>query len=210
MTPDRRRGFTLLEVLAAVAVLALVYTALAGSAMQGLANEGESYRRLRACMLADLTLSQIEAGLEAAAPPIDETETEVEDYVVSTSVKPFDLVPFALAVQEQNTGKRKIVKGVEAGATPPYELLSVPSGARTAPLLEIVVRVRWLEGVYEREVTRTTFASDPVLVQQAVAALPGAGGEPAAGEETSETKPNAAAPDSADATDLPGEEAAPE
>jgi hypothetical protein len=162
------------------------------------------HRQLRAaCRRPDA--QQIERP-SRAAPPIDDTEIEVGDYAVRPPVKPFDLVPFALAVQEQNTGKRKPVKGAEAGATPPFELLTVPAGARSSPLLEIVVRVHWLEGSFEREVTRTTFASDPVLVQQAVAALPGAGGEPAPGRR-SRTRPRPT-PRTAElpGADAPGEE----
>lgn len=190
-----RRGFTLLEVLAAVAVLAIVYTVLAGTAMQGLANEGESYRRLRASMLADLTLSQIEAGLAAAAPPVDVSETEAEDYTIRVETRPYDLGAFALAVQEEATGRRKILKGADAGGSPPFQLLSAPPGSRSSPLLEINVRVLWTEGVYEREVSRTTYAADPVLVQAAVASLPGANGQD-----------SAAAPSEADAGTEPGAE----
>jgi len=201
MSGALRRGFTLLEVLAAVAVLAIAYTVLAGTAMQGLANEGETYRRLRASTLADLTISQIEAGLAVAAPPVDESATEFEDFVVVTEVRPYDLGAFALAVQEEATGRRKLLKGSEAGATPPFQLLTVPPGAKASPLLEIVVRVRWLEGAYEREVTRTTFAADPQLVQQAVASLPGANGQDAPGEAT----PEGDAADEPVGGDLPGE-----
>jgi prepilin-type N-terminal cleavage/methylation domain-containing protein len=185
----RRQGFTLLEVLAAVAVLALSYTVLAGTAMQGLANEGEAHRRLRASLLADLEMSGIEAGLAAAAPPLGVTEGEQEDFVISIEVRPFDLGAFALAGPE-NAAQGRAAPRAEpsaesaagAGAGPPFQLLTAPPGA-PSPLLEIIVRVSWMEGTFEQAVTRTTFSADPVAVQQAVASLPGAGGEEAANAE---------------------------
>lgn len=183
-----RRGFTLLEVLAAVAVLALSYTVLAGTAMQGLANEGEAHRRLRASLLADLQITEIESALVAAAPPVGVTETELEDYVISVESRPFDLGAFALSGQvEDAPGSARRGEGAAvppggaeaAGSGPPFALLAAAPGA-PSPLFEIIVRVSWMEGGYEREVTRTTFAADPVMVQQAVASLGGSGDAAAA------------------------------
>lgn len=192
----RRGGFTLLEVLAAVAVLALSYTVLAGTAMQGLANEGESHRRLRASLLADLQIGEIESALAAAAPPVGVTETELEDYVISVESRPFDLGAFALAGRVEGApgsaagGEGAAVPpggtapgGAGApGSGPPFQLLTAAPGA-PSPLYEVIVRVSWMEGGYEREVTRTTFAADPVAVQQAVASLGGAGEDGAAPQD---------------------------
>ncbi len=58
------RGLTLLEVLAAVAVLGLLYTVLASAAVQGLRSEGESRRRLEASLLMDEQLVQIRIRLD--------------------------------------------------------------------------------------------------------------------------------------------------
>lgn len=200
----RRRGFTLLEVLAAVAVLALAYSVLAGTAMQGLANEGEAHRRLRASLLADLQLSEIEAALAAGTPPAPVPETELDDYTLSVEVLPYDLADFATAAQQQVAETRAAPRPPTGGAAdaaaagPPLQLLSAAPGA-PPPLFEVIVHVRWVEGAFEREVTRTTFTADPIAVQQAVATLPGAGGEDAGGKES-------AAPD---AEPQPGEQAAP-
>jgi prepilin-type N-terminal cleavage/methylation domain-containing protein len=186
-----RRGFTLLEVLAAVAVLALAYSVLAGTAMQGLANEGEAHRRLRASLRADLEISAIEAGLAAASPPLGANEVEEEDYTVAVEVRPFDLGAFALAGPAPQAGAERGAArpdeaapqaspetgGVQASG-PPFQLLTAAPGA-PPPLLEIVVSVRGMEGSFEQAVTRTTFSADPATVQQAVASLPGAGGETA-------------------------------
>ena len=53
----RLQAFTMLEVLAAVSVLAIVYLVLANVAIEGLRAEGESMRRLEASLIADELLS---------------------------------------------------------------------------------------------------------------------------------------------------------
>jgi len=55
----RGRGFTLLEVLAAVAILAVWFILIAGTAMQGLRAEGISRRRLEAAMIADQAMAEL-------------------------------------------------------------------------------------------------------------------------------------------------------
>ncbi len=178
----RGRGFTLLEVLAAIAVLALVYTALAQAAMQGLAHEGDASRRLRASLLADQVLSEIEAQLAAnVAPSVGLTETEDEDqaYAIAVEVRPFDLGAFALAAAETAAAQRGqpgVGEAPNAAGGPALQLLTAPPGA-PPPLLEIDVTVRWLEGADEQLVTRTTFAADPAIVGAALASLPSAGAE---------------------------------
>ena len=57
-------GFTLIEVLGAVAILAILYTTLATVAIRGLRSEGESRRMLEASLLADWQLSEFELELE--------------------------------------------------------------------------------------------------------------------------------------------------
>jgi prepilin-type N-terminal cleavage/methylation domain-containing protein len=184
--PRRLRGFTLLEVLAAVAVLAIVYTSLARAAMQGLANQGDASRRLRASMLADEALGQIEALLAAGtAPPVGESElpSEDPDFAIAVEVRPFEDVATALAAAaapEAGELAGRAAPG-EAEREKPLELLvAAPGGA--PPLLEIAVRVRWVEGALEQEVTRASFAADPAIVATALAALKDEGGD-AAGED---------------------------
>ena len=54
---ERQSGFTLLEVMAAVLVLGLLYTVLASAAMRGLRSEGTDRRRADAEMIADRELT---------------------------------------------------------------------------------------------------------------------------------------------------------
>jgi prepilin-type N-terminal cleavage/methylation domain-containing protein len=87
------RGFTLLEVLAAVVVLGLAYVALGSSGIQGLQHEGEARRRLGASLLADAALGDIEANVEAGgAPPLGQDETDQGDYRVTVEVAPYSVV----------------------------------------------------------------------------------------------------------------------
>jgi prepilin-type N-terminal cleavage/methylation domain-containing protein len=171
----RARGFTLLEVLAAVAVLAIVYTSLARAAMQGLANQGDASRRLRASILADEALAQVEALLAAgSAPPVGESElpSEDPDFVVSVEVRAFEDLATALAAAaapEAGRLARRPALDAESRPTPPELLVAAPGSA--PPLLEIDVRVRWLEGASEQEVTRTSFGADPTIVASALAGL---------------------------------------
>jgi prepilin-type N-terminal cleavage/methylation domain-containing protein len=181
----RRGGFTLLEVLAAVAVLAIVYTSLARAAMQGLANQGDASRRLRASVLADDALGQIEALLATgSAPPVGESElpSEDPDFAIAVEVRPFDDVADALAAAaapEQGQLASRTAPATAARETPPELLIAARGGA--PPLLQIAVRVRWIEGAIEQEVTRASFAADPAVVATALATLEDEGGD--AGDE---------------------------
>jgi prepilin-type N-terminal cleavage/methylation domain-containing protein len=170
----RGRGFSLLEVLAAVAVLAIVYTVLATSAMQGLANEGESYRRIQASLLADRTLAALEAGLAQGAPPLGVDEQEEGDYSIAVETRALDLGAFAMATQERPGIRAKSPTGGETSSNEAaFQLLTVPRDASAPPLVEIQVAIRWLEGNTEQMVTRTTFAYDVRVVGPVVEALAG-------------------------------------
>ena len=148
-----RAGFTLLEVMAAVAVLGLVYVLVARVAIQGLQIEGEASRMLRASLLADRALSDLELELAGgAAPRVGETETQEEDFTVVVEVSPFDVG--GVLPEEAETGQQP--------TSPPstLDLLSPTVRGGVPTLLSIVARVSWVEGVSEREVTRTSFVFD--------------------------------------------------
>jgi prepilin-type N-terminal cleavage/methylation domain-containing protein len=170
-----RAGFTLLELMAAVVVFGLVYTVVARVAIQGLQAEGDAGRRLRASFVADRVLSDIEMGLSGGvAPEVGETESTDGDYTVVVEVTPFDigdvLPPEAAGSQPQEV------------PTSSLELLSPTVRGSQPTLLSIAVRVSWLEGLSEREVTRRSFAFDAA----AAAPLLEAAGLSTAGEEPGE------------------------
>ena len=143
-----RAGFTLLEVLVAVGVLGLLYTVLAGIAMQGLRAEGESGRELRASLLADRALAELETGGDfRVAPP---RESEEEEFVLTVEVAPFELELPASSRRE---------RGEHAPETT-GSLIHRGRGSLASPLRRIDVVVKWNEGIFEREVRRTSFALD--------------------------------------------------
>jgi prepilin-type N-terminal cleavage/methylation domain-containing protein len=182
--PRNESGFTLLEVMAAVALLGLVYTVLGNAGIQGLQHEGEAERRITASLLADQVLEEIEAGLAAGvAPRPGEEQREAGDYAVTVRVEPFDLVLPEVEPPEGREGGRARRPGQSRReqAAPASSLL-VGQGGRASPLRRIEVEVRWVEGWGERSVARTTFALDPEEAAPALAALdaaaPAAGGQP--------------------------------
>jgi prepilin-type N-terminal cleavage/methylation domain-containing protein len=160
------RALTLLEVMAAVALLGIVYTFLAKAATQGVRSEADSRRRMEASLLADATLAEIETRLALGeALQLESTEEENEGFRVSVEVAPFDLAAE--------------LAGKLAGTAP--EALSAfgPAGAEVPNLVQRVeVRVVWDDGIFERSAERVTFALDTQAAQALASGLqvPPAGG----------------------------------
>jgi hypothetical protein len=175
-------GLTLLEVLGAVALLAILYTALAGDAIEGLRSEGESRRRLEASLLADERLAEIELSLASGVvPPIGSAEAELEGFRVVTEVKPLELPPRpkpdAARGEPTSLAARRAAAQSEEREVPS---LFAPPRSGTAPaLLAIEIAVRWEEGVFERELRRATYALDSTAVEAAFGSVaPQPAGEP--------------------------------
>jgi prepilin-type N-terminal cleavage/methylation domain-containing protein len=150
---SRRAGFTLLEVMAAVAVVGIVYIVVAGSAMQGLRTEGDASRRLRASLLADRVLSELELQQAGGSSlPPGETETTEGEFTILVEVSPFDVT----SVLPKPTKEER----APARSAASFELLSPGLPGGVATLLSIAIRVTWIEGTSEEEVTRQSFAFD--------------------------------------------------
>src|SRR5262245_58538708 len=170
-TRDASAGLTLLEVLGAVALLGILYTALAGNAANGLRSEGESRRRLAASLLADDRLAEIELSLvSGTAPTVGTEEKEVEGFSVSTEVRPFQL---PARKEEPHAEPTSLAAKRAAERAKDAPSLFGPPGrpGATSPLLSIDVVVRWKDGIFEREVRRTTYAVDASAVQAAFDAV---------------------------------------
>jgi len=137
--PPDVRGFTLLEVLAAVAVLGIVFTILAAATVTGLSAEGRNLRRLRASLVADTVLNELEVQMLTGVYPEESSdESERDELRIQVDVKP-------LADAGFEVGDADLVGFLEEQAPDVLPLLRV-----------IEVRVSWLEGAQELTVRRTT------------------------------------------------------
>jgi hypothetical protein len=146
-------GFTLFEVLGAVALLALVYGTLSAVAIQGLRSEGESQRILKASLLADWALSEVEMGIDQGQlPEVGVTESEEEEFTLT-----WDVAGFRPPLGSENNDPNGLSAWPRSsgGAS-----LFDDSGTAEASFLQIQLRVSWFEGANERDVTRVTYAVD--------------------------------------------------
>ena len=159
---NRDRGFTLLEVLAAVSLLIVIYIPLVRAAIDGLRSEGESRRRMEASLIADRELSTIETGIASGSfPEVGETTREDREFRIVTSINPFEL-PFA--VDEKKDPPR--------GSDPAPSIFPEPNSREESPLLKIEITVFWpgagggnaeFDDEFDEQlsrVVRTTFAFD--------------------------------------------------
>jgi len=165
----RRGGFTLLEVMAAVAILGIAYITLGSSGIQGLQHEGEARRRMQASLLADSALAEIETMLEAGqVPPLGKDERETDGFQVTVEVTSFAIdIPEEDAASGQRLGKARSRLGGSAAQQAPQPVIPGPSllgggasAGAVSPLRRIDVRVSWNEGFGERTLSRTTFGLD--------------------------------------------------
>lgn len=140
-----RSGFTLLEVLAAVAILGVLYTVLMGVAMQGRQAEGLSRRRLEASLIADRQMAELELQMNGGTiPAIGEEEFDADPYRILLRVDPFEL----------------LIPGLEDERGELSPILSELTADGTSPLRVIQVIVSWLEAGVEHRVIRTTYGFD--------------------------------------------------
>jgi prepilin-type N-terminal cleavage/methylation domain-containing protein len=160
-------GFTLLEVMAAVLVLGLLYTVLAGAAMRGLRSEGVDRRRAGAEMIADRKITEIESDLESGAPLEDGLEEgEVDSYKVSSNVEPFDVLtrlpgPLSAEIAQRTDPKAP-------------SLLHDERGKSRIRLVSVVVE--WDEAGEPATVERNTFAYDRAAAEQLLPSTAASGG----------------------------------
>ena len=164
---DAERGFTLFEVLGAVALLALVYTTLATVAIRGLRSEGESRRLLEASLQADWELAGLELEIEEGAiPELGSRESgDGEDgFLVTWDVTPFTPQFGGAPSSDQAAAGSK----VNANAGGLAELFDF-SDSSTPPFLKILLTVSWYEAGREYSVTRTTYMVDKAVASEQIA-----------------------------------------
>jgi len=175
----RRGGFTLLEVLAAVGIMALVFTYLSGHAMQGIAIHGQDRRLLAAADIADEVMADLEIQMnEQIIPPEGIEEYERDGYLVTVTVRPFSDIEVPLGTPPPR-GPDGLLQDYES-----LDLLIVhESRGFAAALRAIDVVVAWDEGDEEKQVLRTTYGLDMVALQ-AMTATAGGAPEEEEGEES--------------------------
>jgi len=156
-----RGGFTLIEVLAAVALLGILYAVLARVAIEGLRAEGDSERRLQASLVADARVNDLFGG---PLPPVGHSEKVDGDFAIALDVSDFKIPP------QWGVGEAKEAQPM---------LLTSPTGGATPALRTVQLTVSWLEGASARHVSRTTYLLDFQTVAQLASALP-SGDSPAA------------------------------
>ncbi len=169
MTPPRcaHAAFTLLEVLAATLIFAIVMVVLIGSSTEAVQRVGLSASRLEASALADRELARLESALQARQPPPEDYEETVDEFVIRVWSEP--------ALEDLGGG------GSAAGATPSLDLSGGAGGvAALGPMIRMIapgieafllryeIRVEWIEGVQPGSVGRTTYAFDWPGAQEAL------------------------------------------
>jgi len=178
----RRAGFTLLEVLAAFALLAIAYTTLGGAGAQSLQREGEAARRLHASLLADRVLDELELAFDQGTAPPPGDEERVEDlYTISIRVAPWEpVIPERerpLAIERGERRARRPGESIrdDDGAALGPSLITGTRG-QPGPLRRVDVVVTWDEGWSVGRVTRTTFGLDGEAASGTLEALAAAAG----------------------------------
>lgn len=148
----KHSGFTLLEVLAAIALLGVVFTALSRAASVGVLSEGHSRRLLEASLLADAELAQLELDtLAGALPEPGLEEKELDDYEVTIETLPWPLPePLRLARDELTTVESPV--------------FGDGSDQAQGAMREIHITISWSDGVRDRSLERVTYALDPAAV----------------------------------------------
>ena len=161
-TPRWERGFTLLEVLAAVAILGIWFVVLASVAIDGLRAEGTTERRIRASLLADAVMGELEAGLAEGTFPTETGEDrEQDDFTIHVEAVPLS------------------ESAIEHDGADLMEILSNELATLSEDLYSIEVTVTWIEGTDEKRVTRTTYAWDNAELNEVLRQASGAGGNEA-------------------------------
>lgn len=166
---NSERAFTLLEVMAAVMLLGIVYSLLATKSTEGIWTEGDARRRLEASLIADDVLSSLETEFALGTPPERTAQDEERGaFVVHTSVEDYrpPEPPVDPSAPTRQTTAEKL--GLEVP-----DAFGSERGLTPSVLVQIGVRVTWQDLGVEKQVERTTWVFD----RAAAAGLAGAAPE---------------------------------
>jgi hypothetical protein len=140
-------GLTLLEVLAAAMIFAMVMTVLIGTSSTAVRNVGVSARRLEASLLADDIIADLEIQMkQGVAPEVDENESVTGPYSVRIFRTELSQDPEATDFEGTGLGIATMLSA------------DLPEVAKH--LKQYDIEVSWFEQNGPQRVTRTTFAFD--------------------------------------------------
>jgi hypothetical protein len=146
-TTLRDAGLTLLEVLAAAMIFAMVMTVLIGTSSTAVHHIGTSARRLEANLVADEILADLEIRMNRGqAPEVEDLETEREQFTIQTTRSDLSL-DSGNSLGSEGGGSVTAMLGAE-----------LPEVAKH--LKQYDIEVSWFEQTGAQSVTRTTFAFD--------------------------------------------------
>lgn len=159
---DARRGFTLIEMLGATALFALVVITLGPIVIESSQREGLARRKAAAALFADRLVAEAEeAAASGSAPQLTKRELSEQDFTATIETSAFDPATIEIAGAQPAAQK----PAAPAGASAATGWLDSPGAAATPPLVQLDVRVVWAEGVAEQEVRRTTFFLNPAALE---------------------------------------------
>jgi prepilin-type N-terminal cleavage/methylation domain-containing protein len=159
---DARRGFTLIEMLAATALFGLVVVALAPIVVESNQREGLARRKAAASLLADRLVAEAEeAAAGGAVPQLTKRELSEEEFTATIETSAFD--PRALEIAGAQPAAEQ--PAAPSGAGPATGWLDAPGADAAPPIVQLDVRVAWVEGVIEQEVRRRSFFLNPAALE---------------------------------------------
>ena len=155
----RLEAFSLLEVLAAVAILAIWYVVIAAMATDGLRKQGISNRLLEASEIAGQLITEIEATtVQGIAPELRDDESEEGEFFIRVLVVPFGF-GMSEPIGDNGGGGSESAPGMQ-------QLLTTAMPGMSQHLVSINVSVSWEEGPDVRTVHRTSYAFDLSSAQE--------------------------------------------
>ncbi|HEU4427184.1 MAG TPA: prepilin-type N-terminal cleavage/methylation domain-containing protein [Myxococcota bacterium] len=155
---DARRGFTLIEMLAATALFAVVVIVLGPIVVESSQREGLARRKAAAALFADRLVAEAEeAAASGAAPQLTKRERTEEEFTATIETTAFD--PAAIEIAGAQPAAQKPAEPAATG------WLDSPTADTAPPIVQLDVRVAWVEGVAEQEVRRTSFFLNPAALE---------------------------------------------
>ncbi len=180
----RNAGLTLLEVLAAAMIFAMVMTVLVGTSSTAVHRSGQASKQLEANLVADAFLADLEIQInQRIAPVIEEADSNRDDFTIqvqrvsllgeATDGSGIGLNGFGDADAGSGAGE---IAGLLAGDLPEV----------VKHLYQYDLNVSWVDSSGVQSVTRTTFAFDWQAAALEFAELFQGAGEEGTGEDTGE------------------------